>query len=53
MRMSIRSKITRQSTWYILDDKPSSTPGEEGLKDLKIMMAVYESARKGQAVKIT
>ena len=37
----------------ILDDKPSSTPGEEGLKDLKIMMAVYESARKGQTVKIT
>jgi predicted dehydrogenase len=37
----------------ILDNKPTLTPGEEGLKDLKIMMAAYQSAQTGQVVKIT
>jgi hypothetical protein len=27
-------------------------PGEEGLQDVKILMAIYESARTGKAVKI-
>jgi predicted dehydrogenase len=36
----------------ILGDKPSLTSGEEGLKDLKVMMAAYESARAGKAIKI-
>jgi glucose-fructose oxidoreductase len=29
------------------------TPGEEGLKDLRIMMAIYEAAKTGQTVKLT
>jgi predicted dehydrogenase len=29
------------------------TPGEEGLKDLRIMMAIYEAARTGRTVKLT
>jgi predicted dehydrogenase len=33
-------------------DKPSLTPGEEGLKDVKVMMAAYKSARAGKAVQI-
>jgi predicted dehydrogenase len=36
----------------ILEDKTSLTPGEEGLKDLKVMMAAYESAQAGKAIKI-
>jgi predicted dehydrogenase len=36
----------------ILQDKTSRTPGEEGLKDTKIMMAAYESAQSGKAVKL-
>jgi predicted dehydrogenase len=28
------------------------TPGEEGLKDVKTMMAIYEAARTGQRVKV-
>ncbi len=36
----------------ILNDKTSLTPGEEGLKDMKVMMAAYQSAKTGQAVKI-
>jgi predicted dehydrogenase len=36
----------------ILSDKPSRTPGEEGLQDIKIMMAAYESANSGKSVKI-
>ena len=36
----------------VLDDKSTLTPGEEGLKDVKTMMAIYESARTGKAVKL-
>lgn len=36
----------------ILNDKTPLTPGEEGLKDIKVMMAAYESARTGKTVKI-
>jgi predicted dehydrogenase len=36
----------------ILNNKPTKVPGEEGLRDLKIMMAIYEAARTGKAVKL-
>jgi predicted dehydrogenase len=36
----------------ILNNKPSKVSGEEGLRDVKIMMAIYESARTGRAVKV-
>ena len=36
----------------IQNDKAPLTPGEEGLKDIKVMMAAYESARTGKALKI-
>ncbi len=35
----------------ILNNKPIVATGEEGLKDMKIMMAAYESAATGKAVK--
>jgi predicted dehydrogenase len=31
----------------ILDNKPSKASGEEGLRDVKIAMAIYESIREG------
>ena len=34
----------------ILQKKPSKVSGEEGLRDVKIMMAIYESARIGKPV---
>jgi predicted dehydrogenase len=34
----------------ILQKKPSKVSGEEGLRDVKIMMALYESARIGKPV---
>jgi predicted dehydrogenase len=34
----------------ILQKKPSKVSGEEGLRDVKIMMAIYESARTGRPV---
>ena len=37
----------------ILEDSESRVAGEEGLRDVKIMMAIYESARSGRAVRIT
>jgi predicted dehydrogenase len=36
----------------ILENKPTTVPGEEGLQDVKLLMAIYESARTGKAVKI-
>lgn len=36
----------------ILEDKPSKVDGEEGLRDVRIMMAIYESARTGRPVKL-
>jgi predicted dehydrogenase len=37
----------------ILEDRPTRVPGEEGLRDVKVMMAVYESARTGKAVDLS
>jgi predicted dehydrogenase len=37
----------------IMANKPSKVSGEEGLRDVKIMMAIYESARTEKPVKLT
>lgn len=37
----------------VMKDTEPLTPGEEGLRDLVIMMAIYDSARSGQPVKLT
>ena len=36
----------------IMNHQPSKVSGEEGLRDVKIMMAIYESARTGRPVKL-
>lgn len=36
----------------ILNDEPSPVPGEEGLKDLKVIEAIYRSAASGQKAAI-
>ncbi len=36
----------------VMADKEPLTPGEEGLRDLKLMMAIYEAARSGTTVKV-
>jgi predicted dehydrogenase len=36
----------------ILNNKPTIVPGEEGLRDVKIMTAIYEAARTGKPVKL-
>ncbi|HEY4210199.1 MAG TPA: Gfo/Idh/MocA family oxidoreductase [Steroidobacteraceae bacterium] len=35
----------------ILDGTPSKVSGEEGMRDVRIMAAIYQSARSGRAVK--
>jgi predicted dehydrogenase len=37
----------------IMNNRPSKISGEEGLRDVKIMTAIYESARSGKPVKLT
>jgi predicted dehydrogenase len=37
----------------VMEDKTPLTPGEEGLRDLKIMTAIYEACRSGNTVKLT
>jgi predicted dehydrogenase len=34
----------------VLNNTEPLTPGEEGLKDLKVMMAIYEAARSGKTI---
>ena len=36
----------------ILSGRPTKVPGEEGLRDVRIMMAIYEAARAGRAVRL-
>jgi predicted dehydrogenase len=36
----------------ILDKRPTRMPGEEGLRDVRILMAIYESARTGKSIKL-
>jgi predicted dehydrogenase len=36
----------------VMNDKIPLTPGEEGLRDLKIMMAIYEAARTGNTIQL-
>ena len=36
----------------IINNQPSKVSGEEGLRDVKIMMAIYESARTGKPIKL-
>jgi predicted dehydrogenase len=36
----------------ILEGRPTKVSGEEGLKDVRIMAAIYESALTGRAVKL-
>lgn len=36
----------------LIENKPIKASGEEGLQDVKILTAIYESARTGKAVKI-
>ena len=36
----------------VMNNQEPLTPGEEGLRDLKIMMAIYEAARAGKTIKL-
>lgn len=36
----------------ILNNGPTKVPGEEGLRNVKIMMAIYEAARTGKTVSL-
>jgi predicted dehydrogenase len=37
----------------ILENRATKVPGEEGLRDVKIMMAIYEAARSGKSVNLS
>ncbi len=36
----------------VMQDKPPHTPGEEGLQDMRLIAAIYDSARTGRVVKL-
>jgi predicted dehydrogenase len=36
----------------VMENKEPLTPGEEGLRDITLMMAIYESAKTGKTVKV-
>ena len=37
----------------VMENKEPLTPGEEGLRDIKYMMAIYQAAKTGKTVKLT
>ena len=37
----------------ILENRPTRVPGEEGLRDVKIMLAIYEAAQTGKTVSLS
>jgi predicted dehydrogenase len=37
----------------VMENKEPLTPGEEGLRDMKILTAIYEAAKTGKTVKLT
>ncbi|HTV42758.1 MAG TPA: Gfo/Idh/MocA family oxidoreductase [Candidatus Sulfotelmatobacter sp.] len=37
----------------ILENRPTRVPGEEGLRDVKIMLAIYEAAQTGRTVSLS
>jgi len=36
----------------VMENKDPLTPGEEGLRDMKILMAIYEAAKTGKTIKL-
>ena len=36
----------------VMENKTPLTPGEEGLRDLKLITAIYEAAGSGKTVKV-
>jgi predicted dehydrogenase len=36
----------------VMENKEPLTPGEEGLRDIKLIMAIYEAAKTGRTVKV-
>ncbi|GAB3226561.1 Gfo/Idh/MocA family oxidoreductase [Hymenobacter seoulensis] len=36
----------------VMQNKTPKTPGEEGIKDIRLIMAIYEAARTGKKVKV-
>jgi predicted dehydrogenase len=34
----------------VMNNKPTRVPGEMGLRDVKILMAIYEAARNGTKI---
>ena len=37
----------------VIDNTEPLTSGEEGLKDLTVMMAIYEAAKSGKTIKLS
>ncbi|MBC7920354.1 MAG: Gfo/Idh/MocA family oxidoreductase [Ferruginibacter sp.] len=56
IKIKEESQFARQMDHFsecVLDNKPVKTPGEEGLRDVRLMMAIYEAARTGKTVKLS
>ena len=55
LRKAVRDHFALEMDHFsdcVLNNTEPLTPGEEGLKDLRIMAAIYESARTGKPVKL-
>jgi predicted dehydrogenase len=53
--LSQHSQFAREMDHFadcVLNNRPNHTPGEEGLQDMRIIEALYRSAREGKAQKL-
>ena len=50
--LSQQAKQMDDDALSIIQDKPMQVPGEEGLKDIRIVRAIYQSAATGKRVDI-
>jgi predicted dehydrogenase len=50
----IRQQTTQMDDFArcILEDRPSRVPGEMGLRDMKIIAAIFEAANSGRSVQL-
>lgn len=51
---SVRQQVLQMDDFArcVLEDRPSRVPGEMGLRDMKIIAAIYEAARTGERIQL-
>ena len=49
---SITTGALVSSARYLMENKQRMTPGEEGLRDIRLIQTIYEAAQTGQKIQL-